>query len=315
MMPISTQPLVSVVIPTYNRADLIYRAVDSVRLQTYQNWEIIVVDDCSQEDIAGAVQKINDDRITFIRHNTNKGGSEARNTGIKQAKGEYVAFLDSDDIWLPQKLELQLKAIVEADVNKESVVSYTKFQKSDRVFYQPSVLPRRGKKPNETIADYLWLGGGETLTSTLLLSRTLATEHLFQNKLGKHEDLDFVLSLGYSQASFIFVPQVLTIWHNEARSDRVSRRRNYQLSLNWIALHRDKISSKAYQGFILKEVVPKMLLDPESKSTAIELLVAGLKANIIPIHYFLFLIVKQAMSQEFQQSIKAGLQKIKVLRP
>jgi len=312
-MPTSIQPLISVVIPTYNRADLISRAVNSVQLQTYQNLEIIVVDDCSPEDIAGVIQDLNDDRITFLRHHSNQGGSAARNTGIKQAKGEYIAFLDSDDIWLPQKLELQLQAIAKAKKGNDPVVSYTKFQKSDRVFYQPSVLPRRGKKPDETMADYLWLKGGETLTSTLVVSRTLAVTNLFQNNMGKHEDLDFVLNLDYSQAYFIFVPQVLTIWHNEARSDRVSRRRNYQLSLNWIASHQDKISSKAYQGFILKEVAPKMLLDPERKSTAIKLLLAGVKANIIPIYYFLFLIFKQAMSPAFQQSLKVWLQKIKVI--
>ncbi len=312
-MPTSRQPLISVVIPTYNRADLISRAINSVRLQTYQNWEIVVVDDCSSEDIAGAIQNIDDDRITFIRHTSNQGGSAARNTGMKQAKGEYIAFLDSDDVWLPQKLELQLQAIAKAGENYDKIVSYTKFQKSDRVFYQPSVLPRRGKKADETMADYLWLGGGETLTSTLLISRTLAVANLFQNNVGKHEDWDFILNLDYQNAKFIFVPQVLTIWHNEARSDRVSRRRNYQLSLDWIALHQDKISPKAYQGFVLKEVAPKMLSDSEHKSTAIKLLLAGVRANIIPIYYFLFLIFKQPMSPEFQQSLKVWLQKIKVL--
>ena len=310
--PKQLQPLVSVVIPTYNRADLIIRAIDSVRSQSYSNLEIIVVDDCSPDNTPEVVKRIEDNRLTYYRHDTNQGGSAARNTGIKKAQGQYIAFLDSDDVWLTQKLELQLKAIASA-ANDNLVVSYTKFQKSDRVFYQPSVLPRRGKQPQETIADYLWLGGGETLTSTLLVSRSLATSYLFPTHLHKHQDLDFVLGLESQGAIFIFVPQVLTIWHNEPRGDRISRRTNYQLSLDWIESYRAKISERAYQGFLLKEVVPKMLSDEETKSTAIDLLVAGVRNSIIPIHYFLFLILKQAISRRSQQSLKTFLQKVKIL--
>ena len=310
--PKQLQPLVSVVIPTYNRADLIMRAINSVRSQSYSNIEIIAIDDCSPDNTAEVVQGIKDDRLTYYRHNTNQGGSAARNTGIEKAKGEYIAFLDSDDVWLPQKLALQLEAIALA-TDDNPVVSYTKFQKSDRVFYQPSVLPRRGKQPQETIADYLWLGGGETLTSTLLVSRSLATSYLFPTHLHKHQDLDFVLGLESQGATFIFVPQVLTIWHNEPRGDRISRRTNYQISLDWIESHREQISKRAYQGFLLKEVVPKMLLNEETKSTAIDLLVTGMRGGIISIDYFLFLIIKQTISGKSQQFLKTFLQKIKII--
>lgn len=84
--------LVSVIIPTYNRRDLIGRAIASVIAQTYQNLEIIVVDDASTEDIAQAIAHIDDPRLRSIRHETNLGGSAARNTGIKAAQGEFVAF-------------------------------------------------------------------------------------------------------------------------------------------------------------------------------------------------------------------------------
>ncbi|MEM8828125.1 MAG: glycosyltransferase family 2 protein [Cyanobacteria bacterium P01_G01_bin.19] len=314
-MSIFEYPLVSVVIPTYNRADLILRAINSVCSQTYQNWEIIVVDDCSEDNTSAIVKEkiMNNSRLRYYCHSDNLGGSAARNTGIEQARGEYVAFLDSDDVWLPQKLELQLKAIAKQCQYNSEIVSYTKFQKSSRVFYQPSVLPHRGKKPGESIADYFWLGGGEILTSTILVSRSLATANPFQTGLPKHQDLDFMMRLGDTNAEFVFLPQVLTIWHNEPRSDRVSRIKNYHLSQDWIESYRDQISERAYKGFLLKEVVPSMLREQENKTKAIELLVEGFWQRIIPIDYFLFLIVKQAISPDLQQSCKRFLQQLKIL--
>lgn len=102
------RPRVSVVIPTYNRADVLPRAVKSVLTQTFQDFEIIIVDDCSKDNTAEVVAKFTDPRIKYIRHDRNKGGNAARNTGVKAALGSFVAFLDSDDQWLPEKLERQL---------------------------------------------------------------------------------------------------------------------------------------------------------------------------------------------------------------
>lgn len=303
------QPLISVVIPTYNRADLIKRAISSVLEQSYRNLEIIVVDDNSQDNTESVVQGIDDDRIHYYRQTTNQGGSVARNEGIRKSQGKYIAFLDSDDLWLPSKLESQLQAINANASNLDQVVSYTKFQKSSRVFYQRSILPRRGKKNEETVADYFWLGEGEILTSTLLVSRSLAVANLFQPGLAKHQDLDFVLRLGQNDTKFIFIDQVLTIWHNESRSDRISKRINYQLSLDWIESYRGKISERAFKGFVLKEVVPKMLLNENTKSTAVNLLIGGFREGIIPLNYFLFLITKQAIPRHYQDFFKKLYQK------
>jgi glycosyltransferase involved in cell wall biosynthesis len=314
MTLISEQPLVSVVIPTYKRAELISRAINSVLGQSYQNLEIIIVDDHSQDNTAKIIQNITDNRIRYHYHTINQGGAAARNTGINQALGQYVAFLDSDDVWLPQKLELQLKAIAKQANNLQQVVSYTKFQKSSKVFYQPSILPRRGKRQTENIANYFWLGSGEILTSTLLVSRSLATANLFQTNLSKHQDLDFVLRLGFQAAEFIFLPQVLTVWHNESRGDRISQITDYQVSLDWIEAYRNRISEQAYQGFLFKEVVPKMLKQENSKPTAIKLLKAGFEQRTISLHFLLFLIMQQIIPQSFQQSLKTFLIKIKLIK-
>ncbi len=104
----SSNPKVSVVIPAYNRASVLSRAINSVLAQTYQDFEIIVVDDCSQDNIDEIMKSFVDSRINYIKHETNKGGNAARNTGIKVAKGELIAFLDSDDEWLATKLEKQV---------------------------------------------------------------------------------------------------------------------------------------------------------------------------------------------------------------
>jgi glycosyltransferase involved in cell wall biosynthesis len=105
--------LVSIVIPTYNRADLLRQALDSALRQTYQNIQIIVVDDGSTDDTAATVAAYNG--VTFISQK-NAGPSAARNNGSKHAQGEYIAFLDSDDLWMPQYLESCLRGFISPDI-------------------------------------------------------------------------------------------------------------------------------------------------------------------------------------------------------
>jgi len=102
--------LVSVVIPIFNREHLILDTINSVLAQTYQNFEIILVDDGSVDNTKQVISSINDSRIKYIYQN-NAGPSAARNNGIRHAKGEYIAFLDSDDLWLPEKLEKQISVL------------------------------------------------------------------------------------------------------------------------------------------------------------------------------------------------------------
>ena len=123
------EPLVSVVIPTYNRSRTISASVNSVLNQTYKNIELIVVDDCSTDDTIGILEKINDKRLKFIRHPKNKGQNAARNTGIKASIGEYIAHHDSDDIWHLNKLEVQIKKL--KDVNTDVLCCQTAVNDED----------------------------------------------------------------------------------------------------------------------------------------------------------------------------------------
>lgn len=113
--------LISVIIPTYNRRALLKRALESVFAQTYPNWEIIVVDDGSDDGTDEFMTAIASDRISFHRHERTSGGSAARNTGARLARGEYIAFLDSDDEWEPRILAKQV-AVFERECEAVDVV-------------------------------------------------------------------------------------------------------------------------------------------------------------------------------------------------
>lgn len=103
------QEMVSIVIPTYNRPDLLKRALMTAVGQTYRDLEVIVVDDCSKEHVVPVIEEVGDARVRLIRHERNQGAPAARNTGIAAAQGRYVAFLDDDDEWYPEKVEAQIQ--------------------------------------------------------------------------------------------------------------------------------------------------------------------------------------------------------------
>jgi glycosyltransferase involved in cell wall biosynthesis len=100
---------VSVILPTYNRAHLILRSIRSVLGQTYRNFELIIVDDGSSDNTEYVVESFDDERIKYVKHPQNRGANAARNTGIRIAKYDYIAFQDSDDEWYPEKLEKQMR--------------------------------------------------------------------------------------------------------------------------------------------------------------------------------------------------------------
>lgn len=103
-------PAVSVVLPTYNRSHLLSRSIQSVLSQAYSDFELIIVDDGSTDDTEKVVKSFKSNKIKYIRHRDNKGLSTSRNTGIRAARGKYIAFQDDDDEWMPEKLEKQIKA-------------------------------------------------------------------------------------------------------------------------------------------------------------------------------------------------------------
>ena len=124
-------PKVSVIIPTHNRSQLLSSAISSVRDQTFKDWEIVVVDDHSTDDTFEVVESFSDERIKYLKNKGKNGPSIARNLAISVASGEYIAFLDDDDEWLPYKLEKQIGIL---DICTEKVCGiYSKPQLIDRM--------------------------------------------------------------------------------------------------------------------------------------------------------------------------------------
>jgi glycosyltransferase involved in cell wall biosynthesis len=129
-------PAVSIIIPTCNREHCVGRAITSVLNQTYPRFELIVVDDGSIDDTEKVIKNFHDKRIVYLRHEKNLGAPAARNTGIKAARGDYIAFLDDDDEWLPEKLEKQMNLFV---LSPDTGVVYSGFWKweNNRNVYVP----------------------------------------------------------------------------------------------------------------------------------------------------------------------------------
>ena len=110
--------LVSIIIPVYNAEDFLTETIESVQAQTYEYWELLLVDDCSSDSSGQIIEKKakEDDRIKYIKLEKNSGAAVTRNIGLSEASGRYVAFLDSDDIWKPEKLERQMDFLAEKKV-------------------------------------------------------------------------------------------------------------------------------------------------------------------------------------------------------
>ena len=124
----AVKPRVSIVVTTHNRAAMLPRAVNSVLAQTYEDFELIVVDDCSSDDTPQVTRTFTDRRIRIVRHEVNRGHAAAVNTGIRLARGEYVAFLDDDDEWLQTKLARQVEVL---DADPRVGLAYTWFDRVD----------------------------------------------------------------------------------------------------------------------------------------------------------------------------------------
>lgn len=203
-------PLVSVVIPTYNRSKELARAIKSVLNQTYQDFEILVVDDGSEEDLRTVCDSFNDQRIKFIRNETHTNANVARNRGIKEAQGEYIAMLDSDDEYLPHHLNRRIEKIREWDCDGIFGSAILKIQTELRT------LISRPLAKNEKIVNYIFGSGGAT-TPSHFYRRDAAKSILWDETLLRHQDFDFSIRFG-NKFKFVsdYEPTVLINWNTES---------------------------------------------------------------------------------------------------
>jgi glycosyltransferase involved in cell wall biosynthesis len=222
-------PLVSVVIPTRDRCRLVAKAVESALAQTYPSIEVIVVDDGSTEDVAGALAPFAARGLRVIRHDRNLGAPAARNSGIAAARGEYVAFLDSDDEWAPEKVERQV-ALMLAGRGDVSLVycGIRKVDESGRVLGY-KVPTKRGM-----IFDDLLRENCVGSTSVALVARTALNEvGGFDVSLKSRQDLDLWLRIARLHA-VDFAPEPLVTYRvhaNRISSNAAARAQGYEAVL------------------------------------------------------------------------------------
>jgi len=191
----SANPLISVVIPAYNRQETIERAIKSVQIQGIDNMEILLVDDGSEDDTVNYVKSLCsvDPRIRLIEHDVNRGEAAARNTGVKSALGDYIAFLDSDDEWLAGKLEAQIKLMQQVD---DSVAACCTGQYVLDEEGQETLCKDWTEKYPITDITLLIRGCGVSMGNTFFIRRSVYEEiGFYDEKLPLFVDLDWLCRL------------------------------------------------------------------------------------------------------------------------
>ncbi len=147
--------LVSVIMPSYNTAEYIADSINSVLNQTYTNWELIIIDDCSSDNTDEIVSQFDDKRIRYLKNDRNSGAAVSRNRALREAKGKWIAFLDSDDLWTPDKLEKQIRFMEE----NSYAFSYTNYIEIDSAGNETGVKVTGPKHiTKHGMYNYCWLG-------------------------------------------------------------------------------------------------------------------------------------------------------------
>lgn len=181
----SSQRLVSIVMPAFNAARTIEGSIHSVLAQTYINWELIVIDDASTDSTVELCRQMEivEPRIRLIQCTKNGGVARARNIGLEASRGTLIAFLDSDDIWLPNKLMVQLHSVM-----NESVMSYMAYEHIDQAGSRGKLIV-----PPKNVSRREALGGNPIGTLTVMLSKDIIGPHRFP--LRGHEDYALWLAI------------------------------------------------------------------------------------------------------------------------
>ncbi len=210
--------LVSVIIPTYNRARSIRRAINGVLAQTYKNIEVIVVDDCSIDQTVDILKSMEDPRLRLLQHDQNRGAGAARHTGVMAASANLIAFQDSDDAWLPDKLEVQVSAL--ADLPDEYIaifspeIIYGRDGEGSHKIYGPrrvACVPGPGMKiaGGDLSREFLY-GNFMTLQTVLLKKAAYMSIGGFDLSLPNNEDWDFNIRLSrFGLIGYVDTPQVI----------------------------------------------------------------------------------------------------------
>jgi len=241
-------PRVSVVIPTYESEKTLARAIDSVLAQTYRDFETIVVDDGSTD---GTDEVLNSygERIRVIRQD-NRGTSAARNTGILAARGKYVAFLDSDDFWMPNKLELQLK-LLEKNPEVGIVFSDTIYLFGTR---QARYFDFRKPRAGHVYAD-LFIDNFVGITTAIVRRECFKVAGMFDESLSTSEDHDMCLRIARSfKVDFVDEPLAVAVVRKGSVSKNETKLQEDNIALRKKALRQNPILLRTLSSDTVKRV-------------------------------------------------------------
>jgi glycosyltransferase involved in cell wall biosynthesis len=205
---------VSAIVPTYNRAETVCRAIDSVINQTYSGIEIIVVDDSSTDNTREKIEKYNNE-VRYIRHKKNKGAAAARNTGIKHSNGKYIAFIDSDDEWHKMKIEKQLSEF--SNSPSDVGVVYTGFYQQSADQREIGRIPR---KKGDIFKDQLKKDWVSPTSTVMIKSSCFENSEVFNTELAARQDYELWIRLS-QEYQFSYVKEPLATIHID-REDRIT---------------------------------------------------------------------------------------------
>jgi len=218
-------PRISVITPTYNRGHLISRAIESVLKQTYVNWEYIIVDDASSDNTKEVVESFEDDRIKFIACKENGGNAVARNVGVNAAKGEYIAFLDSDDEYSPFYLEKAIGKLSESR-DADFLWSGTRTVAIDGSYSDSIWIPKTKRQPNQFLYElHVGIGRG------FLINRKCFSDLNFDERLRTAVDTDFLIRLR-KKFQYTVLEEILLSINTQpgsVRSDFSEKKKSYDI--------------------------------------------------------------------------------------
>lgn len=270
--------LVSVIIPTYNRAHLIKRSVESVLNQTYKNLELIIVDDGSTDNTKEVIDSFNDKRIVYVKQE-NQGACAARNKGIDTAKGKYVAFQDSDDVWHLDKLKIQVQKLKE----KNADIVFCKMFLFGNLIKR--VIPKNLKE-GLLQKDTLPLG---ISTGTILGKREVFFNNKFDTSIPRLQDFELALRIQKKHSIYCIDKPLINYYVQE---DSISSSSEKILKAWEIILEKNKNFLKEYSSSL--EYLASVYIDevfkikePCSRKKLLDIVFMFSKSNKIKIKYFL----------------------------
>ncbi len=197
--------LVSIIMPAYNTGHFIADSINSVINQTYSNWELIIINDCSNDNTLSVIASFNDKRISLINNNKICGAAYSRNIGIKQAKGDYIAFLDSDDLWVEDKLDKQLRFMQKGNISF-SCASYKIEGTQNKVVRSPKIITHKKLKRCNYIG-----------CLTVIYKRDIYPEISIPDSITKRNDYAFWLKLT-EKAPCSYFDDVLGVYRKNKNS-------------------------------------------------------------------------------------------------